>query len=98
MVSCTRKTGQHISFYSKLSLEFIALKFKANFYSNGKSFHIFTRKEIRNPFLENEKQNIGILMKTFNKVSSFFHKKNTKPELSLTWQDFERIQKLLKTK
>ncbi|MDQ3047223.1 MAG: class I SAM-dependent methyltransferase [Bacteroidota bacterium] len=36
------ETGQHISFYSLDSLEFIAKKFKKHLYSNGKNMHVFS--------------------------------------------------------
>ena len=40
--------GQHIALYSIESLEFIAKKYKMNLYTNGKSFHLFTKKNIGN--------------------------------------------------
>jgi hypothetical protein len=43
-------TGQHISFYSVDTLRFIAKKYNLNFYTNGKSFHLFTKIKI-NKFL-----------------------------------------------
>lgn len=42
--------GQHISFYTKQSFEYIAKSFKCNFYSNGKDLHILTKKKFdKNP-------------------------------------------------
>jgi hypothetical protein len=38
--------GQHISLYSRKSLAAIASKLGMNFYTNGKSMHLFTRKRI----------------------------------------------------
>lgn len=43
------KHGQHVSFYSKKTLEIIARKYDLNFYSYG-GIHLFTKKKI-NPFL-----------------------------------------------
>jgi hypothetical protein len=40
--------GQHIALFSIESLEFIAKKYKMNLYTNGKSFHLFTKKSIGN--------------------------------------------------
>jgi Methyltransferase domain len=40
--------GQHISFYSYKSLEWIAQKFNKKLFSNGKSFHLLTNKQINN--------------------------------------------------
>jgi hypothetical protein len=42
--------GQHISFYTIESLEYIARKFTYKFYSNGTNLHLFTKKTFkRNP-------------------------------------------------
>jgi hypothetical protein len=40
------ETGQHISLYSINSLKQMADKFELNFYSNGSTFHLFTKKKI----------------------------------------------------
>jgi hypothetical protein len=48
------ETGQHISFYTVASLEYIAKKFDRYFYSNGKNVHLFTKKKLSsNPFKPN---------------------------------------------
>jgi len=38
--------GQHISFYTKKSLEKLAEKFNLNLYSNGKNIHLITERKI----------------------------------------------------
>jgi len=38
--------GQHISFFSLETLEYIAKKYDLNFYSNGRSLHLLTEKKI----------------------------------------------------
>lgn len=40
--------GQHIAFYSRKTLKFIAKKYGLNLYSNGKSFHLLTRRKTNN--------------------------------------------------
>lgn len=40
--------GQHVSFYSQKTLQTIAQQFGLNFYSNGKSYHLLTKKNISN--------------------------------------------------
>ncbi len=40
--------GQHISFYSKKTLEYIAKKYKLNFYTDGANLHLLTKKKISN--------------------------------------------------
>lgn len=43
-------TGQHISFFSHKSLNALALKFNKYYYTDGRSLHIFTSKQLFNPF------------------------------------------------
>ena len=38
--------GQHISFYSITTMEYLADKYSVNFYTNGKNIHLFTKKKI----------------------------------------------------
>ena len=40
--------GQHVSLYSQKTLQVIAQKFKLNLYTNGKSYHLLTKKNINN--------------------------------------------------
>ena len=40
--------GQHVSLYSQKTLQVIAQKFKLNLYTNGKSYHLLTKKHISN--------------------------------------------------
>jgi hypothetical protein len=42
----TPQTGQHISFYSVESLEFIAKKYNLHFYTNGHNLHFFSKNKI----------------------------------------------------
>jgi hypothetical protein len=42
------ETGQHLSIYSVKTLNLIAKKFECNYYTDGKMFHLFTRKKISN--------------------------------------------------
>jgi hypothetical protein len=44
--------GQHISLYTRKSLEVLAGKFDLNFYTNGKNYHMFSKKK-RNGFMFN---------------------------------------------
>lgn len=38
--------GQHISFYSIITMNYLADKYGLNFYTNGKNIHLFTKKKI----------------------------------------------------
>jgi len=42
--------GQHVSFYTKKSLEVIAKYFKMNFYTNNRNIHMISKKNINNSF------------------------------------------------
>ncbi|MCW5198183.1 class I SAM-dependent methyltransferase [Desulfobulbus sp. F3] len=44
------ESGQHIMFYTEKSLIFLAKKLSVNFYSDGKSMHIFTRRKMKSIF------------------------------------------------
>lgn len=46
----TQETGQHIALYSEESLRRLAQKFNCNFYSDGHTLHLITRRKL-NPFL-----------------------------------------------
>ena len=45
------ETGQHVSFYSRESLEVIARKFNVNLSSNGRSLHLLSKKRFPKAFL-----------------------------------------------
>ncbi len=44
--------GQHISFYSVATLEYIAKKYGLNFYTNFSDFHFFTEKKLNSFFVK----------------------------------------------
>jgi len=69
--------GQHISFYSLKTLEFLSFKFKLSFYS-AKGLHILTNKKI-NSFL------FKLIATLSNYGLSFFVRKNMR---SRTWDDY----------
>jgi len=46
------KHGQHISLYSINTLKLIAKEFNFNLYTNGKNFHILTKKELNKNLLK----------------------------------------------
>jgi hypothetical protein len=78
-----REHGQHISFYSLRSLHLIAERLKTNCYSNGSTFHMFSKKHI-SPSL------FKLVMK--GKVASILN--FLKPGRSLLQDDYERaVQK-----
>lgn len=50
--------GQHISLYHKITLEYLANKHQCKFYSNGTNIHMFTKKNVPNPFKFENKKNL----------------------------------------
>jgi hypothetical protein len=74
----TPQTGQHISFYSKKTLEYISKKYNRYLISNNIDTHILSRHKICSKFF--------FFLKVYNKInriilSKFFKKK------SRTWDD-----------
>lgn len=85
------ETGQHIAFYSLASLEYIAKKFNRHFYTNGKSVHLFTKKQLKSdPF----RQSAGsyLLRKFINKVKSLERSANGRKK-NLLDSDTEEAKK-----
>lgn len=59
------ETGQHISFYSRRSLDYLASSFGARVFSNGRDFHVLTtRDDLTDPF-----ENVGAASS-----QSYFHR------------------------
>lgn len=71
--------GQHISFYSSRSLRFISEHFRTSFYSNGSTFHMFSKKRI-SPLL--------FRLITKSRIASILN--SLWPEQSLLQNDYER--------
>lgn len=44
------ETGQHISFYTKKSLEHLASSLKLHFYTNGTNLHLWSWRSMQDPF------------------------------------------------
>lgn len=57
------ETGQHVSLYSKNSLQWIAKTFGKNFYSDGVSLHLFTDKKLPTNILKT-----ALLKKVANRI------------------------------
>ena len=77
--------GQHISFYSKKSLELLAKKHSLNYY-NSKSVHLFTKKKINKWLFK---------LIAYPKISVFINL--FLPSKSLLDSDFEKLKKELIT-
>jgi hypothetical protein len=91
--------GQHISFYHRKTLEYIASKFNKNLYSDGKELHIMTSKNLQDVNFGSEElifetgpyklknRAISMLNKVYNKIFKPIAK--VKRE-SLTMKDLEK--------
>jgi hypothetical protein len=85
------ETGQHISFFSLKTLEFISDNLNLYFYSNKNDLHIFSKNKLKdNPFLSKK---ITFFEKIKNKISKNNNDVNT---LSLLNSDFDFTRNKLK--
>lgn len=85
------ETGQHISFYSKRTLEYIANKFNVNYYMLNDGMHLFTGNRI-NP--------IKLKMMTASKIGRKmqYHKYNEQRKNGLAYNDMQAILEMRKGK
>lgn len=74
--------GQHISFYSLQTIEYIARKFNLTLRSNGSHFHLLTKKSIRK----------GAFKGALNHAKRYFRRKIAKRMLSKTETDAAMIR------
>jgi hypothetical protein len=54
--------GQHIALYSKDALKVIAEKYSSNYYTDGKYFHIFSKKKLNNVVVKLLLSPVGYLL------------------------------------
>jgi 2-polyprenyl-3-methyl-5-hydroxy-6-metoxy-1,4-benzoquinol methylase len=90
----TPETGQHVSFYSKQSLQYIAQKYNSNFYSNNHNLHLFSKNKIgRDAIQKVLDPQKGIMEKVMNRM-----KKTAGKRPSLLPKDYDFILQMLKGK
>ena len=73
--------GQHIGFFQKKTFEFLACKYKLNFYTNGQNIHLLSEKKL-----------LPFSFKLMTKVSKFTTPLIQKRMESLTWTDYEKLK------
>jgi hypothetical protein len=85
------ETGQHISFYNQETLKYLAKLFECNFYTNGKTIHLFTKKVLSSdPFFRPKVRDPFLLRKAKKYVKS---KEGSKMEMeSLIGHDWQYIK------
>lgn len=91
------QSGQHVSFYTRRSLEIIAEHFGCHLHTNSKDLHLFTDKKITNPFsVATGKKNL--LVKVLNRLISLLDPSQTNGNSlkSLLDDDFELAVRRLK--
>jgi Methyltransferase domain len=88
------ETGQHISFYTKKSLELIAEKYDCNYYNISETVHLFTKKELDLTNLSPKPVKTTILQKIFKKKSK--GRELNMERKSLLETDFYHIKEKLK--
>ncbi len=89
----TPETGQHVSFYTRQSLEYLAKSMSVHFYTDGSSNHLFTRKSLRtNPFRE------SVFKSVSKKIVAFYQSRlaPTQGIQSLRQQDYEQALQTLR--
>ncbi len=79
------ETGQHISFYTKKTLEKIADMYGLNLYTNGYNLHLLTKKNINKTLFK------VLSSRKFATISLFFYNTRT----SLLQSDFDAFRNIL---
>ena len=88
------ETGQHVSFYNVASLEYIAKLLGYNFYTDGTSLHLFSKKVFQNNVLQPVRDTF-LLRKARKFIKKAEEKLNGRME-SLLMKDYETIREKLK--
>ncbi|WP_052496579.1 class I SAM-dependent methyltransferase [Pedobacter lusitanus] len=87
------ETGQHISLHTEKSLKYIAGLLGYNFYTDGQSNHLFTKKELTdNPF---SVKRDPFLIRKMRKLVNKFDRKAVPEKESLLSKDFEYVKSKL---
>lgn len=89
-------TGQHIAFYSKKTLEYIAALFNKKLYSNNQNFHVFSAPEVSQDLVRevffNKKKKETLLQKLKRKIFKKDKKASVRvPRQSLLPEDYQFI-------
>lgn len=89
--------GQHISFYTRKSMEIIADKFGCYYYSDHPEFHLFTSKKIKNFTFSREYLPYRVKQKLIHSIDNLYTRlfSSRKPLPSLTNTDFDWVKEQL---
>ncbi len=87
------ETGQHIAFYTEETFQYLAKQFNCNFYSNGHSMHLLTRKTFNsNPFNSLKEP---FLLRKLKKLTRKLEQKTYHYSSSLLDKDWDYVKKQL---
>ncbi|TXB63797.1 class I SAM-dependent methyltransferase [Phaeodactylibacter luteus] len=86
------ETGQHIAFYTEKALKILADRFGLNFYTNGRTLHLFTEKEFDTNPLEMQQAKSGLFIRGLRKIRRMIYSEITNPRPSLLSIDFEMVK------
>lgn len=84
------EVGQHVSFYTVRSLQYLAAKFDLKLYTDGRTTHLFTTKSIRDPFKPKLKWEFNRRLFKLKQAVGMWRSNN-----SLLATDFSRIKNML---
>ncbi len=93
------ESGQHISFYTKESLHQLANIFSVNYFSNGSSYHLFTKRTFKEFTFTMQKKQF-FLSKLLRKVRRENNKSGNdslRTSSISTFSDFKHIKNIIKT-
>lgn len=91
------ETGQHIGFYTKESLEYIAAQLGVNLVTDGVSTHLFTKNKLAtNPLVEQDKKEPFLIRMMRRKLNRYDQKNAIRARKSLLQTDFDYIKSKLK--
>jgi hypothetical protein len=88
------ETGQHIAFYNAASLKYIAKLLGYNFYTDGRSLHLFTKKIFNANVLEPVRD--SFLLRKAKKLVNKANEKTYSQLQSLLMTDYQYIKEKLK--
>lgn len=90
------ETGQHITFYTKRTFEYIAALLGTNYYSDGQHLHLFTRKKFDSLKFPKEPEVRSVLCQKINAImGGLSFKAPVQRRKSLVWPDYRFIKNLI---
>jgi hypothetical protein len=89
------ETGQHVLFYTVMSLEILAQKLGMHFYSNFRNIHLFSKDARLDPFSERKASSPNFIHRLSRRFRRTPDNQNMGME-SLTWKDHIKVRDSLR--